>query len=207
VARNQGRFEFEVQPIREFFAARYLYKTAPHSTSAAPQSGAKPHRLEQLIRNPYWINVARFFCGWYDEGELADLSRHLQDLCEDSDYRLLGHPRYLIRYILQDYTLAESQRDTRMLVESMADPLGIRLLTSRPTRIQSAGSGIDGRILGPETGLQRWTEQLRASYVSAKTDENVLNLARALRQSDEPAERAQCGFLAATLTNGQGSIG
>jgi hypothetical protein len=194
VSRNQGRFEFEVQPIREFFAARYLYKTAPHSTSAAPQSGAKPHRLEQLIRNPYWINVARFFCGWYDEGELADLSRHLQDLCEDSDYRLLGHPRYLIRYILQDYTLAESQRDTRMLVDSMADPLGIRLLTSRPTRIQSAGSGIEGRILAPETGLQRWTEQLRRSYVSAKTDENVLNLARALRQSDEPAARAQWWF-------------
>ena len=190
VSRNQGRFEFEVQPLREFFAARYLYKTAPHSTSASPQPGAKPHRLEQLIRNPYWINVARFFCGWYDEGELADLSRHLQDLCEDSDYRLLGHPRYLIRYVLQDYTIAESQRDTRMLVESMADPLGIRLLTSRPTRIQGTGSGIEGRLLAPETGLQCWIKRLRASYIPAKTDEIVLNLARALRQSDGPVERA-----------------
>jgi hypothetical protein len=191
VSRNQGRFEFEVQPLREFFAARYLYKTAPHSTSASPKSGAKPHRLEQLIRNPYWINVARFFCGWYDEGELADLSRHLQDLCEDSDYRLLGHPRYLIEYILQDYTMAEAQRDTRMLVESMADPLGIRLLTSRHSRIQGTGSGLSGSLLISETGLESWIKRLRSSYISAKTHESVIDLARALRQSDAPAERAQ----------------
>ena len=191
VARNQGRFEFEVQPLREFFAARYLYKTAPHSTSAFPKPGAKPDRLEQLIRNPYWLNVARFFCGWYDEGELADLSRHLQDLCEDLDYRLLGHPRYLIACILQDYTIAESQRDTRILVSAMADPLGIRLLTSQDSRVKGVGSGLGASLLAPETGLQSWIDRLRTSFMFAETHETVLDLARALRENDSPAGRAQ----------------
>lgn len=191
VSRNQGRFEFEVQPIREFFAARYLYKTAPHSTSASPKRGAKPQRLEQLIRNPYWVNVARFFAGWYDEGELADLSRHLQDLCEDPDYRLLSHSRYLIWYILQDYTMAESQRDTRILVESMADPLGIRLLTSRHSRIQGSGPGVGKSSLVFETGLQSWLSRLHASFISATTNEAVIDLARSLRRSESPTARAQ----------------
>jgi len=31
VSRIQGTFEFEVQPLREYFAARHLYETAPYS--------------------------------------------------------------------------------------------------------------------------------------------------------------------------------
>ena len=31
VSRVQGTYEFEVQPLREYFAARYLYDTAPYS--------------------------------------------------------------------------------------------------------------------------------------------------------------------------------
>ena len=148
VSRIEGKFEFEVQPLREFFAARFLYKTAPHSTPGEPAQGARPDRLEQLIRNPYWLNVARFFCGWYDKGELADLMRRLKDLLDDPDYKRLGLPRYLIAYILQDCTTAESQRDTRELVTAMLDPLGLRLLTSRSSDfINTLGSSSSNSLL------------------------------------------------------------
>jgi hypothetical protein len=35
VRRIQGTFEFDVQPLREYFAARYLYDTAPYSPAGA----------------------------------------------------------------------------------------------------------------------------------------------------------------------------
>jgi hypothetical protein len=190
VSRIEGKFEFEVQPLREFFAARYLYKTAPHSTAAFPAPGARPDRVHQLIRNPYWLNVARFFCGWYDKGELADLARHLKDLCVDPDFRLIGHPRYLIAYILQDCTTAESQRDTRELVTAMSDALGLRLLTSDYSSIRRPGSGAAAELLPPDCGLNVFVECLREGLIDAKVDETVLELARAIRENDSPRERS-----------------
>jgi hypothetical protein len=34
VSRVQETYEFEVQPLREYFAARHLYDTAPYSPAA-----------------------------------------------------------------------------------------------------------------------------------------------------------------------------
>ena len=61
VSRVQGTFEFEVQPLREYFAALYLYDTAPYSPSAQ-RRGALPERFDAIARNFYWLNVARFCC-------------------------------------------------------------------------------------------------------------------------------------------------
>jgi hypothetical protein len=190
VSRIEGKYEFEVQPIREFFAARYLYKTAPHSTSAAPASGSRPERLKQLLRNPYWLNVTRFFCGWYDKGELADLSRHLRDLCADPEYKLLGHPRYLIASILQDYTTAESQRDTRELVSAMSDALGLRLLTSQNPRA-GFGQGIGGKLLPADCGLAFLVERLSDALVETKKYEIATDLAASIKANDSPTGRMQ----------------
>src|SRR5690606_31708746 len=41
VSRVQGTYEFEVQPLREYFCAMYLYKTAPHSPPGSEKSGTK----------------------------------------------------------------------------------------------------------------------------------------------------------------------
>jgi hypothetical protein len=192
VSRIEGKFEFEVQPLREFFAARYLYKTAPHSTPGAPARGTRPDRLEQLIRNPYWLNVARFFCGWYDKGELADLSRRLRDLCEDPDYKLLGYPRYLIAYILQDCTTADSQRDTRELATAMLDTLGLRLAVSPHSDLHNSfGTATNTNLLPVDCGLSQLVECLRNAITDAGPDERRKNLARVIRMNDAPTERAR----------------
>lgn len=72
VSRVQGTYEFEVQPLREYFAARYLYDTAPYSTAGSPRSGTLPERFNAIASNFYWLNVARFYAGCYDSGELVD---------------------------------------------------------------------------------------------------------------------------------------
>lgn len=60
VSRVQGTYEFEVQPLREYFCGLYLYKTAPHSPPGFEKSGTKPDRFEAVTRNFYWQNVLRF---------------------------------------------------------------------------------------------------------------------------------------------------
>ena len=39
VSRIEGTYEFEVQPMREYFAARYLYDTAPYSPPGDEKAG------------------------------------------------------------------------------------------------------------------------------------------------------------------------
>ena len=44
VSRVQGTYEFEVQPLREYFAARFLYETAPYSPPGGEAQGTKSLR-------------------------------------------------------------------------------------------------------------------------------------------------------------------
>ena len=80
VSRVEGMWEFEVQPLQEYFAARYLYDTAPYSPVGKERSGTKPDIFDGIAPNPYWLNVTRFFAGCFSKGELLDLSDRLADL-------------------------------------------------------------------------------------------------------------------------------
>lgn len=58
-SKVDGTFEFEVFSLREYFAARFLYRNAGED---------KPHFdnttvLRELLRRPYWLNAARFYGG------------------------------------------------------------------------------------------------------------------------------------------------
>ncbi|MFF6824257.1 NACHT domain-containing protein [Streptomyces longwoodensis] len=188
VARIQGRFEFEVQPLREFFAARYLYKTSPHSTSAFPACGTRPERLEALIRNPYWLNVARFFCGWYDEGELADLSRRIEDLCGDSQYRRTGHPSRLVWRLLGDYVTTASPRDTKQLVAFLCTPLNYRLLLNESEVAQTMRARAQ-KVLPADAGLSNLIEQAQTIVASDGPDELIYESAMVIGTQGNRKER------------------
>jgi hypothetical protein len=90
VSRVQGTLEFEVQPLREYFAARYLYETAPYSPPGDERRGTKPDRFDAIARNFYWLNVCRFYSGCFSKGELASLVDRLQDLAKDPDFGRLS---------------------------------------------------------------------------------------------------------------------
>ena len=70
VSRVEGTVEFEVQPLREYFAACHLYYTAPQSSPGKERPGSKPDRFDAISRNFYWLNVTRFYAGCYSKGEL-----------------------------------------------------------------------------------------------------------------------------------------
>ena len=116
VSREEGLFEFEVQPLREYFAARYLYKTAPYSPQGHKNKGTKPDRFEALARSFYWTNVTRFFCGFYDRGELSSLVDGITSLAEDDKYGLINQPRQLAMMLLSDQVFTQSPRIMKRLI-------------------------------------------------------------------------------------------
>ena len=116
VSRVQGTFEFEVQPLREFFAARHLHKTAPYSPPGSEKQGTRPDRFAALAVSLYWTNVTRFFCGFYDVGELPSLVDGLIEVGEGDGYRLITQPRRLALMLLSDYVFTQSPRSMRRLI-------------------------------------------------------------------------------------------
>jgi hypothetical protein len=78
-SKIDGTYEFEVLSLREYFAARFLYRNAGEDNPAFDSTSV----LCELLRRPYWLNTARFYGGNAKgsgiyvlaagiEGELAD---------------------------------------------------------------------------------------------------------------------------------------
>ena len=130
VSRVEGTYEFEVQPLREYFAARHLYETAPYSPPGAEVGGTKPDRFDALARNFYWLNVTRFYCGCYSRGELSSLVDGLVELEEDPDYCLISHPRVLSSMLLSDWVFTQQPNLIGRLIREILERPGWRLLLS-----------------------------------------------------------------------------
>ncbi|MDU0290610.1 NACHT domain-containing protein, partial [Saccharothrix longispora] len=119
VPRIEGTFEFEVQPLREYFAGRYLYETAPTAPPWEENGGTRSDRFEGIAINPYWLNVTRFFAGFFRKGELPDLALRIRDFIKDPKQRGQSYPRDLALALLQDWVFAQSPRSTELIVTAI----------------------------------------------------------------------------------------
>ena len=139
VSRVEGTFEFEVQPLREYFCARYLYETAPYSPPGSPQRGNMLDRYDAIARDFYWLNVTRFYSGCFSIGELPSLADRLEELATEDGYRQTNHPRLLAATLLADWVFTQHPRSMRHVVSLILDGLGLRfLLTSTGRRSHSS---------------------------------------------------------------------
>lgn len=125
VERVEGTLEFEVQPLREYFAARYLYDTSPYSPPGSERTGTMPDRFDGLARNPYWMNVARFFSGCLSKGEIPALVDRLRSLLEDPAFEFVRHPRTLAASLLGDWVFSQHQRSMRIVIELLLGGRGV----------------------------------------------------------------------------------
>ncbi len=136
VSRVEGTYEFEVQPLREYFAARFLYETARHSSPTKECHGTKPDRFDAISRNFYWLNVARFYAGCYDKGELPSLIDRLEDLINADGYKLISHPRLLAATLLSDWVFSQHPKSVKKVMNLILDGIGLRyVLPSTRRRI------------------------------------------------------------------------
>lgn len=131
VSRVEGTFEFEVQPLREYFAARHLYNSAPYSPSGRPQRGTKPDIFRAIAPNPYWLNVTRFFAGCYSVGELSGLADQLEELLVEHPGGLTSFPRTLATSLLSDRVFHQAPKITKRVVSFAVDELTLRYAFQR----------------------------------------------------------------------------
>lgn len=130
VSRVSGTFEFEVQPLREYFAARYLHETSPYSPPGREQKGTRADRFEALAQNSFWTNVTRFFCGFYDKGELSSLVDGITHLGTQSDHSLINQSRRLAIMLLSDHVFSQVPRVVNRLIEFVTSEPGFQRLYS-----------------------------------------------------------------------------
>jgi hypothetical protein len=131
VSRVQGTFEFEVQPLREYFAACFLFYTAPHSSPGKEKSGTRPDRFDAIARNFYWLNVTRFYAGCYSKGELPSLVERLQTLCMQEGYNRISDSRELAITLLADWVFNQNPRSVQQIIELLLESNGFRRLLAR----------------------------------------------------------------------------
>lgn len=139
VSRVEGTYEFEVQPLREYFAARHLYETAPYSPPGSPRRGNILDRFDAISRNFYWLNVTRFYSGCFSIGELPSLADRLEELAQEEGFSQTNHPRYLAATLMADWVFAQHPKSMRHVVALILDGLGLRLLLPSSNRRSRTG--------------------------------------------------------------------
>ena len=128
VSRIEGSYEFEVQPMREYFVARYLYDTAPYSPAGDVKRGTLPERFDALAQDFFWQNVTRFYAGCYSQGQLPSLLESLTALSKTSEYKNSCYPQSLANTLLSDYTFAQLPRIVDQVVDFVLDNRWFRVI-------------------------------------------------------------------------------
>ena len=186
VSRVQGAYEFDVQTLREYFAARHLYQTAPYSPAGGERRGTISDRWRALSRNYYWLNVARFYAGCYSEGELPSLIDDLRDLRDDEGFRCTSHPQLLTASLLGDWVFSQRPRAIQDAVDLLLEPRGLRML------VAGAGSGlfqVEDVIVRDTRGRHRLIAACKELVRPNRPVEQVMEVVRSvLRPNSEPEE-------------------
>ena len=122
LVERDDAFEFEVQSLREYFAAWYIFQNLPPKGNG----NSRDDGLDALLERPYWANVCRFFIGMLSDGEV----RALRDNFRVVDKRVSPLPiiRSMAATILNDRTYEGHTDSTiRDAVNMVLDGPGVLL--------------------------------------------------------------------------------
>jgi hypothetical protein len=126
-SKEEQTFEFAVQPVREYFAAKFLAEWAGRDRRTPL---AKQDILRRLVDRPYWLNTARFYAGFASPNELAALRYGLEEVIEHG-----RHPfqeRTAVWTLLSDGIFTGNLPVQRDVVALLTDDLTTVLVASHP---------------------------------------------------------------------------
>jgi hypothetical protein len=112
-----GNYRFEVDPLREYFAARHLYETAQQAPAADDKPGSLVDRFAGMARNATWLDVIRFYAGCYSEGAAPSLIDGLQELAAENAFKLTSYPHYLASTLQADGVFSAGPMSNRRTSE------------------------------------------------------------------------------------------
>ncbi|MBF4162316.1 NACHT domain-containing protein [Nocardioides acrostichi] len=122
-SKHTDTYEFDVQSIREFFAARFLYEFAQSDSG----HGYEPENaLVELLPRSYWSNAARFLAGHFQAREIAELA----DLIETRLGDVIGarQIRTTLWTLLADGIFKERPPAQSRVAKMLTDGLSVRFL-------------------------------------------------------------------------------
>ncbi|MDV6211875.1 hypothetical protein R3Q08_26795 [Rhodococcus erythropolis] len=176
VERIEGLYEFEVQPLREFFCAQYLYATAPVGTYRDKElRGDRAQRFEALAANPLWLNVCRFYAGSCERGETGTLVFSLEEMIRTGDLAVAVHARRVGLALIQDWVFSNVKYAQNRLIEAVFDVSGTQML------IAGEGRSIDELHLAVDCGRDTFRDQIFEQLTSWPVDTRTSALCSVLR--------------------------
>jgi hypothetical protein len=190
-SKLENTFEFDVQPLREYFAARYLHDFAGAESSSFDAG----ELLRELIRRPYWLNTCRFYLGFATANELAGLVGGIAEEFESVEYAV--QVRATTWALLADGVFYGMVRSQKRVIELLTDDLTLALLPAVGDRAPLGG-----------TARAHLINVLQASIVTAP--ENALASARmellsTLLEHREVADWWRQNFLAGQASEHRGA--
>jgi hypothetical protein len=126
-SKVDGTFEFAVQPVREYFAAKFLAEWAGRDRR---DPLPKQEILRRLISRAYWLNVARFYAGFASPNELAGLRYGLEDAIDENRHPL--QERAAAWALLNDGLFANALRVRRDVARLLTGDLSVQLIAGQP---------------------------------------------------------------------------
>jgi hypothetical protein len=155
-SRVEGTFEFSVQSLREYFAARYLVEFAG-VTSGTPV--LKSEVISAMVDRAFWANTARFYAGATKPNELRELEAGLRDAIERGRHPLQA--RAAVVALLSDGVFSRVPKAQESVSRLLSDSLSRRLLQASTSGI-SPLAGPVGSAGGLDLGqalLDQWERE------------------------------------------------
>lgn len=120
-SKEEGTFEFEVLSLREYFAARYLYRYAGEGDQRFDRTAV----FRELLQRPYWLNAVRFYGGNAAGSDLYILAAGIKHELNANSSK---HVRVAAWSLIADGVFNSRPLEAATIVDSLTDDLGARLL-------------------------------------------------------------------------------
>lgn len=122
-SKVDGTYEFEVLSLREYFAARFLYRNAGEDNTDFDSTTV----LRELLRRPYWLNTARFYGGNAKGNGIYPLTAGIeQELAQST----LPASHLAAWALLTDGVFLRRPREARKILTALCSDAGIAVLLS-----------------------------------------------------------------------------
>jgi hypothetical protein len=118
---EEARYGYEIQPIREYFAAAFINDQIEGNAHAVFQS---------MVRRPYWREVALFLAGLRRLNEKSDLVARARSLDNEEEFGWRQDGRIITLQLLQEGVFSEAGHvfsDALDFVFDLLDPKMVRI--------------------------------------------------------------------------------
>jgi len=120
-SKTEGTYEFEVLSLREYFAARFLYRNAGEDHPSFDRASV----LQELLRRPYWLNTVRFYAGNARGSDIYAVAAGVEEELARSG----SAPAFVAAWaLLTDGVFLRRPREARRVLTALCSDRGLPIL-------------------------------------------------------------------------------